>query len=137
MYTAQQCYELALLMLCIYREARGEPNEAKLGVGWTIKNRIALQNWMGKTYAAVILKPYQFSSFNSGDPNASKFPNPLNDTAYPECLAAAKAAYDGVGIDPTGGATHYYDNSISAPKWTEGATKTAMLGRLNFYKDVK
>ena len=136
-YTAEQSYELALLMLCIYREARGESPDAQLGVAWTIKNRLALQGWMGKTYPAVILKPYQFSSFNAGDPNATKFPITPTDLAFQPCLMAAKAAYDGLGVDPTSGATHYFDDSIAAPSWTTGATKTIKIGHLTFYKDVK
>jgi len=137
MYTAQQCYELTMLMLCVYREARGELDDAKLGVAWTVKNRLALQGWMGKTYPAVITKPFQFSSFNANDPNASKWPDPQTDAAYPACLSMARMAYDGLANDPTNGATHYYDDSIAAPKWTVGATKTVKLGKLNFYKDVK
>lgn len=137
MYTAQQCYELALLMLCIWREARGESAIAQLGVAWVIKNRLALQGWMGKTYPAVILKPYQFSSFNAGDPNATKFPNPTTDLAMGPCLLVAKHAYEGTESDPTDGATHYFDDSISPPDWTIGATKTVKLGHLIFYKGVK
>lgn len=137
MFTAEQCYELSLLMLCVWREARGEPNDAKLGVAWTIKNRVALQSWMGRTYPQVILKPFQFTSFNPGDPNAARFPLPPADIAYADCLTAAKSAYQGLGADPTGGATHYYDTSIAPPKWTQGATKTIQIGKLVFYKDVK
>jgi len=138
MFTAEQSYELSLLMLCVWREARGESDfNAKLGVAWTVKNRVALQGWMGRTYPAVITKPWQFSSFNVGDPNASKFPLPHEDKSYQDCLSAAGTAYQGLGSDPTGGATHYYDDSIAAPKWTIGATRTVKIGRLNFYKDVK
>jgi spore germination cell wall hydrolase CwlJ-like protein len=137
MYTAEECYPFALLTLCIWREARGESDDAKLGVAWTIKNRVALQGWMGKTYNEVVLKPWQFSSFNASDPNAVKWPNPLTDPSYAECMNAAKCAYSDIKTDPTSGATHYYDDSIAAPKWTAGATKTVKLGKLNFYKDVK
>lgn len=137
MYTAEQSYELSLLMLCVWREARGENPQAQLGVAWTIKNRLALQGWMGKTYPAVILKPFQFSSFNPGDPNATKFPITPSDLAFQPCLMAAKAAYDGVGTDPTGGATHYFDSSIAPPDWTQGATQTAKIDHLTFYKGVR
>lgn len=108
---------------------------------------MALASWMGKTYPEVILKPYQFSSFNQPtadkdgklhvDANATKLPIPTSDIAYGPCLMAAKHVYDGTTADPTLGATHYYDDSIAAPSWTNGATNTMKLGRLNFYKDVK
>ncbi len=143
MYTAEQCYELALLMLCIWREARGESDEAKLGVAWTIKNRVALQSWMGKSYVGVILKPFQFSSFNGPDhegrvdANSTKFPIPTTDPSFGPCLMAAKRAYEGTSPDPTAGATHYYDDSIAPPSWTAAGTPTVVLGKLHFYKDIK
>jgi spore germination cell wall hydrolase CwlJ-like protein len=137
MYTKEQASELYQLALCIWREARGESDEAKLGVAWTIHNRVKLQGWMGKTYSDVVWKPYQFSSFNAGDPNSAKIPNPNSDKSYVACLDAADKAFSGAGDDPTNGATHYYDDSIAAPKWTAGATLTVKLGKLNFYKDVK
>lgn len=137
MFTAEQSYELTLLMLCIWREARGETINAKVGVGWTIKNRLALQGWMGKTYPAVILKPWQFLSFNVGDPNATKFPMPTSDPSFSDCLMAAKSVYEGTAPDPTNGATHYFDDSITAPAWTKDATRTVKIGHLTFYKDVK
>ncbi len=136
MYTAEECYPFALLVLCCWREARGESDDAKLGVAWTIKNRVALHGWMGKSYSEVVLKPWQFSSFNASDTNAVKWPV-QNDPSYMACVTAAKCAYSDIKADPTDGATHYHDTSISPPKWTVGATKTVQIGKLIFYKDVK
>lgn len=137
MYTAEACYELTLLMLCIWREARGESADAQHGVGWTIRNRKEKGGWFGSTYAAVVLKPWQFSSFNPNDPNASKLPNPLSDQSYGPCLIAAKHVYEGTSPDPTGGATHYYDDSLAnnPPSWAKSMTRTAKIGRLNFFKE--
>ena len=138
MYTPEQAYELILLMLCIWREARGEPMSAKHGVGWVIRNRALKsgKSWWGDSYVGVILKPWQFSSFNPSDPNAAKFPMP-DDPSFGECLLAAKHVYDGTAADNTGGATSYYDDSIAAnpPKWAATLTPSAKIGRLNFFKE--
>ena len=136
MYTAEQCYELALLMLCIWREARGEGAPGQYAVAWTIKNRVARGGWFGKTWVEVILKAKQFSSFNADDPNAVKFPDPMTDASYGPCLMAAKHVYDGSAPDPTGGATYYFDDSMAAnpPSWAKAFTKTVKIGRLNFFR---
>jgi cell wall hydrolase len=127
--TTQNLYSTFLLALCAWREARGEPLDAQRGVIWTILNRAAKPGWWGRDIISVILCPYQFSSFNQNDPNATKFPAP-NDPAWPEILLAAVAP----GTDPTGGATSYYDDSIPAPSWAGEMTPTVKLGRLNFYR---
>lgn len=136
MYTAQQAFELAILTLCIWRESRGEIDLAKQAVGWTIRNRVKGNPWFGGSWVGVILKPYQFSSFNHTDPNATGIPNPDTDPSYSACLMAAKFAYDGTGSDPTEGAQYYYDDSIAAPAWAKTMTSTVKIGRLNFYREA-
>lgn len=138
MFTIQQVPEIYLLFLCIWREARGETYQGKLGVGWCIRNR-ALKDgkqWYGNSWEEVILKPFQFSSFNAGDPNAIKFPAP-GTPEYAECLKAAHMVYTAGVADPTEGATYYYDDSLkdNPPKWAAALTPTTKLGRLNFFKE--
>lgn len=137
MLTAMQSYELVMMMLCIWREARGESNDAKCAVAWVIKNRATRGGWFGKSIVEVILKPAQFSSFNIGDANATKFPIPATDTAYVDCLMAAKGCIEGSSADPTGGSTYYFDDSIAAnpPSWAKAFIPTVKIGRLNFFKD--
>lgn len=138
MYSAEQSYELTLLMLCIWREARGEPMEGKYGVGWVIRNRAMKpgSQWYGNDWEEVILKPSQFSSFNSNDPNASKFPLP-SDPSFGACLLAAKHVYDQTAPDNTQGSTYYFDDSMAAnpPKWAATLIPTVKIGRLNFFRE--
>lgn len=131
----QQAYEFSLLALCIWREARGEVVPAKFGVAWSIRNRALKPSWWGTDFTSCILKPKQYSSFNPGDPNAVKWPMPA-DTSWLACLQAAQAAYAGVGDDPTGGATHYFDRSMDAnpPIWSKTMSHMIDIGHLRFYK---
>src|SRR6185312_7029005 len=133
-----QSYPFTLLALCVWREARGESATTKLGVAWSIRNRVVRGGWWGNTWATVILKPYQYSSFNSNDPNACKLPAPT-DPFWFDSLNAANDVYDvPVSPDPTGGATSYFGKSMDAnpPSWaTDGSNvKTCEIGGLRFYK---
>lgn len=134
-----QAWEFALLALCIWREARGESVQAKRAVAWTIRNRVMdpAKNWWGDTYERVVLHPFQFSSFNANDPNATKFPgNPRTTPGWQECMDAAEDVYSGLCVDPTGGATHYFDKSLkdNPPKWAATAQFKVEIGNLYFYK---
>ena len=124
-------------MLCIWREARGEILDAKRGVAWSIRNRVQRPGWWGASWDGVILKAKQYSSFNPGDPNATKIPY-LNDPSLPDCFAAAEEVFNSAGsaVDPTLGATSYFDKSMDAnpPPWAAMMMHTTTLGGLRFYK---
>lgn len=135
-----KAYEFALLTLCIWREARGEVDEAKYGVAWVVKNRVD-KGTFGTGYAGVILKPFQFSSFNGMgknglvDANTMKFPIPQTDRAFGACLLAAKRVYEASAPDPTHGSQFYHDDSIAPPNWTKNMVFKVKLGKLSFYKE--
>ena len=132
-------YGFTLLALCIWRESRGEPVIAQQGVGWVVKNRVLSPRWWGNSYASCVLKPFQFSSFNPGDPNAVKWPTP-GDSVWMECLTVAAGIISNTLDDPTDGATSYFDQSLDndPPSWaTDGSnTHTVNLGALRFYRLV-
>jgi len=126
-----ESYELVLTALCLWREARGEPREAKRGVLWVIRNRAQdhAHRWP-LSPVQVILQSAQFSSFSSGDPNAVKFPKP-DDPSWLECCSVV----DDPGEDPTGGANHYH--SLAGPHsvwWAQGEQPSAHVGRLWFFQ---
>jgi spore germination cell wall hydrolase CwlJ-like protein len=140
MITAAQAYEFALLVLCLWREARGESLEGQHAVAWVIKNRVAKGGFFGNGWVGVILKPWQFSSFNGPDKdgkvdaNATAFPIP-GTASYESCFSAAKHVYEGTAPDPTSGCQYYYAASIAAPKWTEKMTKVVQIGNHIFYRE--
>lgn len=124
--------DTSLLALCIWREARGCNLEAKLGVAWTIRNRCAQAPGQGFKHdvRGNILKPYAFSSFLVGDPNATKYPDAA-DSVWQDCIAAARSG----APDPTGGAVFYFSRPLTAPPHTWGnVTHTADIDGLHFYK---
>jgi N-acetylmuramoyl-L-alanine amidase len=139
MLNPDDTYCFALLCLVVWREARGEVFDAKRGVAWSIRNRVQKPGWWGKGWDGVILHPFQYSSFNTGDANATLVPM-LNSISFPDCQAAAMEAWGAVTRDITGGATHYFDKSLDGhpPGWaTDGSmVHTVDLGALHFYRKV-
>ena len=132
--------DLALLQLCIWREARGEPYDGKRGVAHVVRNRSLVATWWNGrilgSLSRVILRPYQFSSFNPNDPNADKWPSD-GDISFPECCAVALAVMGGSDADNTNGATYYFDTSIEWPAaWGAQSSyvETLDVGRLRFFK---
>jgi N-acetylmuramoyl-L-alanine amidase len=128
--------DVDLVALAIWREARGEGNLGRRGVGWVIKNRASEGGWWGNCIRGVILKPYQFSSFNRLDPNSNKVPLPV-DRSWVECQQIAASVLGGTDTDITNGAQFYHDISISFPQtWgnRDDFTRTLCVGRLIFYR---
>jgi spore germination cell wall hydrolase CwlJ-like protein len=132
--------DLALLQLCMWREARGEVYDGKRGVAHVVKNRSLVDSWWNGhivgSLSRVILQPYQFSSFSSGDPNANKWPSD-DDPSFADCCSIALGVMSGSDADNTNGATYYFDISIGWPvAWGNKAdfTETLDVGRLRFFK---
>jgi N-acetylmuramoyl-L-alanine amidase len=126
-------YAEFLWKLCVWRESRGEPHAAKVGVAYCILNRASHPSWWGRDIVSVILKPWQFSSFNVSDLNSVKFPLETDTSWTDSCQAVDEVA--GGCVDPTGGGVYYHDTSISPPSWaTDGSVvRSAQLGALIFY----
>jgi len=130
---------LILLAMCIFGEARGDVAEAKLGVGCVARNRLR-RNWMhAKTWADVMLKPYQFDCFLPDDPNSAKLLTPMAteaESVWDSCYYAAL----GVMLncpDITGGAVFYYSRPIMRPPAAWGSVvQTTQFGGTWFFKDV-
>jgi N-acetylmuramoyl-L-alanine amidase len=135
-----QLSDLALMELCCWREAQDQPFDAKRAVCHVIRNRTLVAAWWNNHIAGsiqrVVLKPYQFSSFNPGDPNENKWPAD-EDPAFAECCAAALPIQLSHDTDNTDGATAYYDTSIEFPNaWgpESGWENTLNVGRLRFWR---
>jgi spore germination cell wall hydrolase CwlJ-like protein len=120
-----------LLALCIWREARGESLDAKIGVRSVIANRCAMAPAQGFKHdvAANILHPWAFSSFMEGDPNASKYPIESDPSWAQSQIAASPQA------DNTMGAVFYFSRPLTEPPKAWGAVEhSATIGGLQFYR---
>ena len=135
-------YDLEIAAITIYCEASDQPDIAKLGVAWSMVNRLLVPGKpYGWTIAEICLRRMQYSEWNADrQDNANLIRAARCQSSDPlilDCRAMIEGALANTSSDPTRGATHYYDGSIAAPYWTEPpATKTAQLGKLLFYKGV-
>jgi N-acetylmuramoyl-L-alanine amidase len=129
---------LDVMARTIFGEARSEPWEGKLAVGWVIQNRATQGGWWGSTVPAVCRKARQFSCWNPTDPNRLRCERVglRDDTMFRQCVAAAACVLSGLCPDQTGGATHYYATSIDPPAWARGKTPTVTIGNHVFFKDI-
>src|SRR5580692_7000715 len=102
-------FDVEVASRTVYGEARGEVNDGMLAVAWVLVNRLKAGEWYsGKTLAGTCLKREQFSCWNPTDPNYSILCN-LKDTdlTLTACRNFALEAINGMGTDPTDGATFY------------------------------
>lgn len=122
----------------IWMEARSEGHEGMLGVAHVIVNRSKAKKWFsGQTLTDCVLYPYQFSCWNTADPNRKAMAIAKNnDMDMIEARICLLGALDGSYLDNTLGATHYCTVGVH-PSWVDGATFTVRIGAHNFYKDVK
>ena len=134
-------YDAILLAVCCWREAQNQPRAVQIAQAWSVRNRVdrpGFWDW-GDSYSTVILKPWQYSSFNRNDPGALKLPEDT-DLSWQQCLGVAQDVYQGITSDPTGGCTHYYDKSLDAhpPDWaTNGKMEHVIdLGAFRFYRPL-
>jgi len=104
-----------LLAKTLQAEAGNQGIGGMLAVGSVIRNRMA----QGGSLSDVILAPAQFSAWNKvtgavgGEQGQDMAALKPSEDAY----AAADAILSGNAPDLTGGATHYYNPSISNPAW--------------------
>ncbi len=132
-------FDRQIAAITCYCEASGASHDERMAVMHTFFNRVK-DGRFGKTVAAVCLKRYQFSEWNDDSADNANLERAANasdtDPIILECLADFDAISAGAP-DPTNGATHYHDKSISPPAWAKGATIALETNKFIFYRGVK
>lgn len=122
----------------LWGEARGEPHEGQIAVAWTIRNRSQRGAFAGRVaglegaVAAVCQAPWQFSCWNNDDPNRARLLvlSPTDNTTQHDICGDV---LEGVVDDPTGGADHYFADTIATPGWAASMKQTAHIGHHIFF----
>lgn len=131
-----------ILARALYGEAGGESREAKIAIGWCIRNRVQnrRKTW-GVTYHDVILQPSQFEPFN--DPRSKgykKIANPpldnsLEKKAWVECYEISLLILSKKVKDPTDGSNHFYSiTNRKKPLWADEKKFRLQIGKTKFYR---
>jgi spore germination cell wall hydrolase CwlJ-like protein len=118
--------EVECLALNIYHEARGEPREGQVAVGYVTLNRLrAMRARWGKDVCEVVWKPHQFSW--------TKNPPPIkNLTAWEKSWEIALGVMENKLPNPIGPADHYHARRIQ-PRWAKKMVRVKTIGQHIFY----
>jgi hypothetical protein len=110
-----------LLARTLQAEAGNQGAAGMLAAGSVIMNRAQTPGY-GDGLRGVIMRPGQFSAWNSvtGYAGGEQGQDMASMTPSGDAYSAADALIGGQYNDPTGGATHYYNPSISQPNWGIG-----------------
>lgn len=136
--------EEMLLARLIFGEAEGQPKEAKIGVGFTVLNRVRKQrsNW-GLTNREVVLKEDQYDALWN-EKTWDKTRDPFADAdekrrkEWFESHKVSQGILVGTLTDPTSGATNFHSFSeeerFRFPSWATEQNFKVKLGDIYFYE---
>ncbi len=139
--------DIELLTLVIYGEARNQGLDGMLAVGQVVMNRVRKRSWYGHDVKSVILRKWQFSCFNEGDPNrgilenlAQDFGSHMDMATFSACHWLAKGILEGhlssaAMRNDVGPATHYHTRRVS-PAWKDKLRQITQVGDHLFYEEV-
>lgn len=122
----------------LWGEARNEGTKGMEAVACVVLNRVRIAQrhngyWWGQTIEGVCRKPFQFSCWNTNDPNRPKLLAVTDrNIHFATALRIARRAVHGALPDATGGATHYHTKDI-LPQWAEGQVPVCTIGHHIFY----
>lgn len=125
--------ESILASMNIWMEAAFEKFEGKVAVGEVMRNRLKSGNF-GKTLVDVILAPYQFSGWNTKDPQRIRaFKLEHTNDRFVECQQAWQAS---ATSNFTSYATFYYNPKVvlQPPAWAHPAKFVCEIGSHFFYR---
>lgn len=128
--------ETAWAIMTIAQEARSEPYQGKLAVAEVIRNRMNQRFFSDGTVRDTILRPYQFSGWNTSDRNRIICAGlKHNDKITIDCLNAWNEAIT-LDTNITDNAVSYYADYITKPTWASSNEFkfTTKIGTHVFYK---
>lgn len=121
----------------LFGEARGEGKEGMQAIANVVVNRVnSGVTWWGDDIYSVCRKPWQFSCWNTSDPNRVLVLNVnTSNTVFQQCVDLATKAFEDLLDDITNGATSYYSTYMDAPPhWAIGKSPCATIGHALFFK---
>ena len=129
-------YEESLLCLALngYHEARGETADQEVATAAVVLNRLSVGYRGATTICEIITTPKQFSWVGVHGINIPNFADKVEKGAWERSLLIAKRMLDpdATYIDPSNGATMYYNPSIVNPIWATDYRQVSILGNHRF-----
>lgn len=124
----------ALAVVTIFQEAQGEVYLGKVAVAEVIRERMRRNYSSDGTVAGTVLRPWQFSGFNTDDPNRVRSFN--IDDSNPIVIECIRAWNESRSTNYSKQAVLYCNLAIiKRPAWAIEAKKVAVIGAHSFFKD--
>lgn len=117
----------------LYGEAKAHDQQDATAIACVVMNRVALPNWPNDV-EAVCIQPYQFSCWNTSDPNRARIFK-ANGVWFDSCVAIATKAVNGQLIDPTNRSTHYHTPAVK-PAWSRGKKPAYLTDGHLYFNDI-
>jgi len=121
-------------VLTLWMEARGEPYDGKLAVAEVIQERMRRKYQSDGTVVGTVLKPYQFSGWNTHDVNRLAAARLEEDDAMAAmCRQAWRDVQAGFSVVPR--AVLYCNPDVlpQLPEWATPAKLVRIVGRHHFF----
>lgn len=120
-------------VMTIWQEARGESLTGKICVARVIRNRMAMRYFSDGTVTGTVLRPYQFSGWNTSDRNRLEAATIDTDfLSVQECQQAWEASeHDDAGIKDA--VLYYNPRYVERPPWATADKYVKTEGNHWFY----
>lgn len=111
----------------VKQEAEAEPYIGKLGVAFSIVNRMKAHR---QSASQVVFAPYQYSCWNTTSPTRRRLDVDLHDQVWQDSYRAADEALAGTTTDPTQGCTSYLNPAVCTEQQKRNAGYRESLVRV-------
>lgn len=125
--------EIDTLARTLFGEAKANDIQDATAIACVVMNRVALPNWPDDV-EAVCFQPYQFSCWNTSDPNRPRILK-ASGGWFNKCVEIAMKAVDHQLVDPTNSSTHYHTPAVK-PAWSRGKKPAYVTGGHLFFNDI-
>ncbi len=117
----------------LYGEAKPNDIQDATAIACVVMNRVALPNWPDDV-ESVCIQPYQFSCWNTSDPNRARIFK-ASGAWFDKCVQIAMKAVDHQLVDPTNCSTHYHTPAVK-PAWSKGKKPTYISSGHLFFNNI-
>jgi hypothetical protein len=117
----------------LYGEAKANDMADATAIACVVMNRVALPNWPDDV-EAVCIQPYQFSCWNTNDPNRARIFK-ASGSWFNQCVQLAMQAIEHKLSDPTQCSTHYHTPKVK-PAWSRSKKPVYQTGGHVFFNNI-
>jgi len=126
-------------VMTIAQEALGEPLEGKIAVAEVIRNRMRTEYNSDGSIEDTVLRPYQFSGWNTGKYRVQIAKLDLGHPDILDCIRAFSLAFDFETNHAKGANLYHASTMAHPPSWVNSpkVERLVQIGHHIFYKETR